>query len=78
MSRQAESLIGLKQSLVKTQAMATKILTGNQLEQLANVHEMPVVQVSFNDEHLKNIIQYFSIDPDEFEKELHQYAAQLL
>lgn len=56
----------------------SKILTGNQLGQLANVHEMPVVQPSFEDEHLKNIIQYFSINPEEMEKELHTYAASLL
>lgn len=56
----------------------SKILTGNQLGQLANIHEMPVVQPSFDDEHLKNIIQYFSVNPDEMEKELHGYAAQLL
>jgi flavin reductase (DIM6/NTAB) family NADH-FMN oxidoreductase RutF len=56
----------------------SKILTGNQLGQLANVHEMPVVQPSFDDEHLKNIIQYFSVDPVEMEKELHEYAARLL
>ena len=56
----------------------SKILTGNQLGQLANVHEMPVVQPSYDDTHLKNIIQYFSVNPDEMEKELHQYAAELL
>lgn len=56
----------------------SKVLTGNHLGQLANVHEMPEVHPSFDDEHLKNIIQYFSINPDEMEKELHQYAARLL
>ena len=56
----------------------SKILTGNHLGQLGNVHEMPEVHPSFDDEHLKNIIQYFSINPDEMEKELHQYAARLL
>lgn len=56
----------------------SKILTGNQLGQLANVHELPVVQPSFDDAHLKNIIQYFSVDPDEMEKELHAYAGKLL
>lgn len=58
--------------------LQSKILTGNHLGQLANVHEMPVVQPSFDDEHLKNIIQYFSVDPNEMEKELHQYARRLL
>lgn len=56
----------------------SKILTGNQLGQLANVHQMPGVEPSFDDDHLKNIIQYFSVNPDEMEKELHSYAAQLL
>jgi flavin reductase (DIM6/NTAB) family NADH-FMN oxidoreductase RutF len=54
------------------------ILNGNQLGQLANVHQLPVVDVTFEDEHLKNIVQYFSVNPVEMEKEVHQYAAQLL
>jgi hypothetical protein len=37
-----------------------------------------VVQPSYEDEHLKNIIQYFSVNPEDMEKELHQYAARLL
>ena len=57
---------------------SSKILTGNNLGQLANVHEMPVIQPSFVDPHLKNIIQYYSINPDEMEKELHGYAKKLL
>ena len=57
---------------------ASKILTGNHLGQLANVHEMPVIDPSFEDEKLKNIFQYFSTDPVEMEKELHLYAAELL
>lgn len=56
----------------------SKILTGNQLGQLANVHEMPLIDPAFEDEKLKNIFQYFSIDPVEMEKELHLYAAELL
>jgi hypothetical protein len=54
------------------------ILTGNNLAQLAHIKEMPVVEPSFYDEHLKDIVQYFSINPDEMEKELHTYAKQLL
>jgi flavin reductase (DIM6/NTAB) family NADH-FMN oxidoreductase RutF len=54
------------------------ILTGNHLGMLANVHELPVVEPSFDDEHLKNIIQYYSVNPAEMEKELHTYAAKLL
>jgi flavin reductase (DIM6/NTAB) family NADH-FMN oxidoreductase RutF len=53
-------------------------LTGNQLGQLANVHELPPIDPAFHDERLTNIILYFSVSPDEMEKELHVYAAQLL
>lgn len=56
----------------------SKILTGNNLAQLANVNEMPVIEPSFDDPHLKEIIQYYSINPDEMEKELHVYAKTLL
>jgi flavin reductase (DIM6/NTAB) family NADH-FMN oxidoreductase RutF len=56
----------------------SKILTGNNLGQLANVHEYPVIDPSFDDDHLKQITQYYSISPDEMEKELHSYAKKLL
>ncbi|HEX2684743.1 MAG TPA: flavin reductase family protein [Ferruginibacter sp.] len=58
--------------------LKSSILTGNNLGQLANVHEMPFVDPAFTDDKLKNIIQYFSINPDEMDKELHRYAKELL
>jgi flavin reductase (DIM6/NTAB) family NADH-FMN oxidoreductase RutF len=54
------------------------ILTGNNLGQLANVHDLPVIEPFFEDERLKNIFQYYSISPAEMEKELHLYAKELL
>ncbi len=56
----------------------SRILSGNDLGQLANVSEMPVIDPSFDDDRLKQIIQYFSINPEEMERELHEYAHQLL
>jgi len=56
----------------------SKILTANQLGQLANVREIPEIDPAFDDQNLKNIFQYFSIDPAEMERELHMYAASLL
>jgi flavin reductase (DIM6/NTAB) family NADH-FMN oxidoreductase RutF len=56
----------------------SKLLTGNHLGQLANVHEMPFIDPSFQDEKLKNIFLYYSLNPEEMEKELHLYAADLL
>jgi len=54
------------------------ILSGNDLGQLANVHELPVVDPAYEDDRLKSIFQYYSVSPDEMEKELHVYAKQLL
>lgn len=56
----------------------SKTLTGNNLGQLANVNEHPIVDPSFDDHHLKQIIQYYSVNPSELETELHAYAKKLL
>lgn len=56
----------------------SKELTGNQLAQLANVSELPAVDPAFEDARLKEIFQYYSVTPDEMEKELHRYAKELL
>lgn len=56
----------------------SSILTGNDLGQLANVHEMPVINPAYEDDHLKQIIQYYSINPADMERELHTHARTLL
>ncbi|MBC7903543.1 MAG: flavin reductase family protein [Gemmatimonadaceae bacterium] len=56
----------------------SKILTGNHLGQLANVHDHPILDAAFEDAKLKNIFQYYSVSPDEMEKELQLYAKELL
>lgn len=56
----------------------SNILTPNHLGQLANVHELPAIRPEFEDESLKKIIQYFSGDPGEMEKEIHLLAAGYL
>ena len=45
---------------------------------MANVQEIPVIDPSFEDDKLKNIFQYYSLNPEEMEKELHLYAGELL
>ncbi len=57
---------------------ASKILSGNDLGMLANIDEMPIASANFEDEKLKNIVQYFSINPQSMEKEIHLYAKELL
>ncbi|HRG93407.1 MAG TPA: flavin reductase family protein [Chitinophagaceae bacterium] len=56
----------------------SSILTGNNLGQLGNVNRYPVIDPAFEDTHLKHIVQYYSINPADMEKELHRYAKKLL
>ena len=56
----------------------SSILTAASKDKLAMVGELPFVDAGFEDEKLKNIIQYYSIDPAEMEKELQYYAQELL
>jgi flavin reductase (DIM6/NTAB) family NADH-FMN oxidoreductase RutF len=71
-------LLGIGMDALPESIRNSQILTGNHLGQLANVNELPVIEPSFDDEHLKNIVQYFSVNPEEMEKETHRYAARLL
>jgi Conserved protein/domain typically associated with flavoprotein oxygenases, DIM6/NTAB family len=56
----------------------SNILTGNNLGQLSNVHEMPVIDPAFHDDRLQHIFQYYAINPADMETELHTYAKELL
>ncbi|MBS1928136.1 MAG: flavin reductase family protein [Chitinophagaceae bacterium] len=56
----------------------SKILTGNHLGKLGNVHEFPKIDPSFEDEALKQIFQYYASNPEDMDKELHCLAAKLL
>lgn len=56
----------------------SRILSGNDLGQLANVHTLPSVDPAFDDERLRHIFQYYAVSPEEMEAELHSYARQLL
>ena len=54
------------------------ILTGNHLGQLGQVHDYPFIDPSFDDDYLRQIIQYYSLNPEEMEREVHIYAKSLL
>jgi flavin reductase (DIM6/NTAB) family NADH-FMN oxidoreductase RutF len=70
--------MGIGMDALPSAIRTSKIFTGNHLGQLANVHEMPVIDPSFDDAHLKQVIQYYGINPADMEKELHEYAKKLL
>ncbi len=56
----------------------SNILSANNLGLLAGLTEMPVINPAFANEKLQQIVQYYSIDPNEMEKEIHVLARQLL
>jgi flavin reductase (DIM6/NTAB) family NADH-FMN oxidoreductase RutF len=56
----------------------SKVLTGNHLGMLANVHQLPEADPAFTDDTCKQIVQYYSTNPDEMDKEFQRYAATLL
>jgi flavin reductase (DIM6/NTAB) family NADH-FMN oxidoreductase RutF len=70
--------LGIGVDVLPESIRSSNILTGNDLGQLANVHDMPDIDPSFEDEQLKQIIQYYSLNPAEMEAELHRYAKTLL
>lgn len=72
------TLLGIGIEQLPDAVRLSKILTGNHLGQLANVHEYPMVDPNYADEKLKSIVQYFSLSDEEMEREIHKHAAQLL
>src|SRR5690606_36121278 len=70
--------LGIGFDMLPSDIRNSKVLTGNQLALLANVTEIPSVDPNYSPAELKQISQYFSINPDEMEKELHQLAAKHL
>ncbi len=70
--------LGIGIDALPEQIRKSKILTGNNLGQLGNVHDLPVVDPAFHDSRLNIIFQYYAVNPDEMEKELHAYAKELL
>ena len=70
--------LGIGMDILPASIRHSAILTGNDLGQLANVHEMPTINPAWQDDMLKNIFQYYSVNPEELEKEVHRYAQKLL
>jgi flavin reductase (DIM6/NTAB) family NADH-FMN oxidoreductase RutF len=68
--------IGIDQ--LPTSIRNSKFLTGNHLGQLANVQSVPDIDPAFTDEKVTHIAQYFAINPEDMEQELHRHAAALL
>ncbi|MEQ1553600.1 MAG: flavin reductase family protein [Ferruginibacter sp.] len=70
--------LGIGFDNLPTAVKNSKILTGNHLGQLANVHNLPVINPNFENEILQKIVQYYNLNPLEMEIETHKLAATLL
>ncbi len=70
--------LGIGIDLLPAAIRYSKILSGNNLGMLANVFAMPDINPAFDDNRVKQIVQYYSISPEEMEVELHVYAKTLL
>ncbi len=70
--------LGMGMDALPASIRNSRIFSGNDLGQLANCARIPDVDPAFDDAHLKQIIQYFSINPEEMENELHRYAKERL
>jgi flavin reductase (DIM6/NTAB) family NADH-FMN oxidoreductase RutF len=70
--------IGIGVDALPASIKNSSILSGNNLGQLGNVNELPLIDPSFEDERLQKIFQYYSVSPEEMENELHLYAKELL
>lgn len=70
--------LGIGIDVLPESIRTSRILTGNNLGQLANVKEIPAVDPAYHDVKLRNIIQYYAINPNDMDIELHRYASELL
>lgn len=72
------TLLGIGVDALPPAIRQSSQLSGNDLGKLANVNELPLVDPTFDDPKLKEIFQYFSVNPSEMEQELHLHAKELL
>jgi flavin reductase (DIM6/NTAB) family NADH-FMN oxidoreductase RutF len=70
--------IGIGIDQLPVSIRTSSILTGNHLGMLGNSNAIPDIDAAFNDDMVKTIVQYYSNNPVDMEKELHSYAAGLL
>lgn len=72
------TLLGIGIDSLPESIRTSRVLSGNDLGKLANLHDLPYIDPAYDDSHLKHIIQYYSLNPGEMEKELHHHAKKLL
>ena len=71
-------IISIGKDALPANVLQSAVLSDDNILLLASVTEIPFINPAYHDEKLKNIFQYYSINPDELEKELHYYTKELL
>jgi hypothetical protein len=56
----------------------SKNFTTIEVQQITSITEIPFIDPTFTDDKLKNIFQYYALNPTDMEQELHSYAKELL
>lgn len=70
--------IGIGIDSLPTNIRNSQVLSGNDLGMLANVKEIPSIDPAFENEELKKIVQYYSLNPDDMEREVQLLSKKLL
>jgi flavin reductase (DIM6/NTAB) family NADH-FMN oxidoreductase RutF len=71
-------LCGIGLDALPENIRTSRLLTGNQLGQLASVHVIPEIDPAFYDEEVARIVHYYSLNTADMETEMIRYAAKLL
>ncbi|MEP6747767.1 MAG: hypothetical protein ABJB86_09420 [Bacteroidota bacterium] len=74
----SDRMTGIGKDALPGNIAQSAVFSDDNIFLLASVTEIPVIDPAYYDEKLKNIFQYYSINPDELEKEIHFYAKELL
>jgi len=74
----SNSSTGIGEQALPDTIRQSAVLDAADLHLLASVPAIPHIDPAYEDERLKNIFQYYAINPEEMEKELHRYAKELL
>ncbi len=70
--------LGIGINALPTAIKNSTLLTGNHLGQLANIQSIPAIDVNFENDALKQIVQYYNLNPADMEIETQRLAASLL
>jgi len=70
--------LGLGMDSLPESIRLSKILSANDLAQLANMTSIPDPDPNYEDEKLRQIVQYYSLNPEDMDREVQLHAKNLI